>query len=88
MDTEQIETFFTETTKAFHFLEAQYGYQRLEGGILYPEDSRDRGVQIRYAGLRVGVGIGWGNANGFIGVAFTELLQPMAHGAHGRRGSR
>ncbi len=76
MNTAQIETFFAETTKAFHFLEAQYGYQQLEREIKHPEEPRDISAQVKYVSARIGVGIGWGVANGFIGVSFVELLQP------------
>lgn len=75
MGNEQIEIFFAETTKAFHFLETQYGYQQRERDIEHPDEGRDARARVIYIGSRVGVQIGWGFADAIIGVYFFELLQ-------------
>jgi hypothetical protein len=72
---EQAKSFFAETTEAFHFLEQQYEYQRLEGFIQYPGIPRERAAISRYVGSRVGVEIGWDMDNATLSVAFLEQLQ-------------
>lgn len=75
MGNEQVETFFAETAKAFHFLETQYEYQQLERDIEHPDEGRDATARVIYIGSRVAVEIAWGFAAGVIGVCFIELLQ-------------
>jgi hypothetical protein len=76
VDNSLIELFFAETTKAFHFLESEYGYRYLGQKIIYPDEGRDTRAIVNYAGSRVGVQIGWGFADGIIGIYFIELLEP------------
>jgi hypothetical protein len=72
---EQTEAFFAEVREAFHFLEQQYGYERVEESIEHPNEWRDAIAQSRYVGARVGVRIWWYFAASAIGVFFIELLQ-------------
>jgi hypothetical protein len=73
---EQIDTFFAEATEAFAFLERDYGYQHLEGDILYPEELRDKTALSRYVASQVGVEIAWSIADADIDVIFVELVHP------------
>ena len=75
MDHEHIEAFFTETTNAFHFLEAEYGYQLLERMTQDLKYFQDAAVSVRYVSARIGIEVVWGFADGIIGVGLTELLQ-------------
>lgn len=76
MDPEHIEAFFTETTNAFHFLEAEYGYQLLERVTQDLKYFQDATALVHYVSTRVGIEVVWGFADSFIGVSFIELLQP------------
>jgi hypothetical protein len=75
MDNGPIATFFAETTTAFQFLEATYGYTCLEQTVKYPEEFRDTEAQVSYVGPQVGVRIFWVIGDGVIDVLFVELAQ-------------